>query len=732
MATINGTSGRDLVHRNGDGHTPGFGVTEFNTATVGADTINTGAGIDEIYSDAGDDIINAGDDDDFVFSGSGNDTVDGGTGNDTIIGGAGIDLLIGGTGTDAFQFNATSDITNLAESINGGADEDIIDFAQFNAFGTVNLTAATITDVEHFRFAGGGNVVTLTAAQLGAFTKISAGFATDRFYLSAAGTVDLTGAIINDLVDEFRGTSGNDTFILTDVGVGQTVNGLAGNDKIYGSLGNDNFDGGAGVDTVNGYEGNDTLKGGADNDTINAGDGNDVVNGGAGTDKLGGGTGNDIFVVTNVAEISGLAETVSAGDDTDLLRFDGAGKVDLTQATLISLEQLGLNGNDVTITAAQLSQFDQINASFATDRIILAAAGTIDLSTAIISNLLDELRGSSGNDVIKFQANAQGLFVDAREGNDTINAGEGNDSLRGWTGNDFLGGGDGNDMLDGGAGTDNFSGGSGNDIIEVKQSSDISGLAETINGGADVDELNFTLLGAIGTIDLSLATITAVEKLSIGNNAMIMTGAQMSGFETIAAGFGTERLIMSAAGTADFTGDTIVLVDEIRGSSGNDIVKLSGVVDGQTVNGMAGNDNIGGSVGNDVIDGGSGADTLSGSAGNDTLIGGSSADRMGGGSGVDTFLYRLATEAPVATAHDVITDFTHGTDLIDLRQLDAKDDVAGDQAFTFIGGGAFTGVGGQLRYSNGIIYGEMTGDTTADFQIELANKAAITAVDFLL
>jgi hypothetical protein len=49
---------------------------------------------------------------------------------------------------------------------------------------------------------------------------------------------------------------------------------------------------------------------------------------------------------------------------------------------------------------------------------------------------------------------------------------------------------------------------------------------------------------------------------------------------------------------------------------------------------------------------------------------------------------------------DRITDFSHAQgDRIDLAGIDARFTVAGDQAFSFIGTGLYTGVAGQLRYA---------------------------------
>ncbi|HEY9347484.1 MAG TPA: hypothetical protein VIQ53_19330, partial [Inquilinus sp.] len=203
-------------------------------------------------------------------------------------------------------------------------------------------------------------------------------------------------------------------------------------------------------------------------------------------------------------------------------------------------------------------------------------------------------------------------------GADTISGAEGNDLIYGDDGNDTISGGSGDDILYGGQGTDALTGGVGYDIFRFEAASEITGLAETLDGGADHDRLDFG--SAFGVINLSLATIVSIEELDVsgaGNNTVTLTATQLGAFSTISAGFGQDILILSAAGTADLTGDSIGGIDEIRGSAGNDVIGLAGVANGQTVNGVAGNDGIIGGNGADVLNGGDGADGVSGGGGND-------------------------------------------------------------------------------------------------------------------
>ena len=72
---------------------------------------------------------------------------------------------------------------------------------------------------------------------------------------------------------------------------------------------------------------------------------------------------------------------------------------------------------------------------------------------------------------------------------------------------------------------------------------------------------------------------------------------------------------------------------------------------------------------------------------------------MAGGAGADVFEYRKATDSTL-TSMDVVTDFAPSEgDRIDLSAIDANELRQGNQAFTFIGKGDFSGKAGELRLS---------------------------------
>ena len=175
--------------------------------------------------------------------------------------------------------------------------------------------------------------------------------------------------------------------------------------------------------------------------------------------------------------------------------------------------------------------------------------------------------------------------------------------------------------------------------------------------------------------------------------------------------------------------------DHVYGGTGNDL--LSGGSGADIIEGESGRDTIDGGAGSDRLFGDRGNDTISGGAGGDTIEGDGGFDSLTGGGGADYFVFRTIGEIGRAFGHrDIITDFRHGTDHIDLSAIDADLVAPGDQAFGFIGRHAFTGAVGDLHVvrfnGNTLIEGDINGDRHADFRLELSGAVRLTAGDFVL
>ncbi len=175
-------------------------------------------------------------------------------------------------------------------------------------------------------------------------------------------------------------------------------------------------------------------------------------------------------------------------------------------------------------------------------------------------------------------------------------------------------------------------------------------------------------------------------------------------------------------------------------------------------NGSTGGDTIKGTSGSDILDGKGGNDVISGAAGNDRLIGGSGVDTLTGGSGRDTFVFASVKDSAPGQSglinnggynplsgndkRDVIADFVHAQDKLDLSAIDADSGRSGNQDFVWRGRNDFTGKAGELIFrtfdekgtanDRTIVYADTDRDQRADFQIELAGVIGLTKGDFIL
>lgn len=132
-----------------------------------------------------------------------------------------------------------------------------------------------------------------------------------------------------------------------------------------------------------------------------------------------------------------------------------------------------------------------------------------------------------------------------------------------------------------------------------------------------------------------------------------------------------ERYALEVYGSSgDDTIDGFAFDDVLIGGAGNDSLLNSqgadlmlGGLGHDTILGGYGADSLQGGAGADLIIGNQGADVILGGAGADTLRGGLGMDTVTGGAGADTF------EIVLGGARDTITDFTVGTDVLDVSAL---------------------------------------------------------------
>lgn len=479
----------------------------------------------------------------------------------------------------------------------------------------------------------------------------------------------------------------------------------------------------------------DTLTGTSWVETIVGLGGDDIIDGGAGRDIMIGGFGDDTYHVD------------SAQDEVRELFGQG---VD----TVLASVAFGLANNQA-------------------DNIVLTGAANISASG---NGLANALTGNTGNNTLN-----------GNNGNDMLVGGNGDDTLNGGAGDDTLNGGFGNDRLAGGGGRDTASYvgagggvtvslglilaqntvGAGVDTLLDVENLVGSALNDTLTGN-DFDNVfeggagDDTLIGGNGIDTLVYANAAGNVTVRLGQTTSQNTLAggidTVSGFENV-VGSAFDDILSGNAGT-----------NVIEGSAGNDTIDGNGGVDTasyasassrvrvdlsvvgrqatqgagddllssiENLTGSRFNDELIGNIGVNTLDGGDGNDTLLGLAGADKLIGGRGQDVLFGGTGADRFIFDDGDSGLLNTTADGILDFNQSEgDRLALSQIDANTNLAGDQAFVFLGLSLFSEIAGEIiQYSDGgftVVAGDTNGDGFADFLIYLSGAYTLTGTDFIL
>jgi len=235
--------------------------------------------------------------------------------------------------------------------------------------------------------------------------------------------------------------------------------------------------------------------------------------------------------------------------------------------------------------------------------------------------------GGAGSDVIQGGPQADKLY-----------GGDDNDTIHGGAGNDLLDGGAGNDILNASAGNDTSYGRAGDDIYVFSGSSSLASEQVIEYSSQGTDLLDFTAFQANVTIDLTVATVQAIDTPGTLLNVLLDWDA----------GDHFENVYGSTTHT-----------NQITGNGNANVIKGGGVND--TLKGGDGNDTLEGGAGNDLLEGGAGNDLLKASAGNDTSK---------GGTGDDTYSFDNSITSNLGSEQLIEYD-NQGTDLLDFSGFSA-------------------------------------------------------------
>jgi Ca2+-binding RTX toxin-like protein len=560
------------------------------------------------------------------------------------------------------------------------------------------------------------------------------------------------------------------------------VTGGAGTDTLIEV---ENLVGSAYADKLTGTTFGNVLAGGAGNDSLYGGLGSDTMSGGDGADIYSVQDAGDVVIETNISPSSAESDMVysyvanyTLGANVEDGRVMLAGFANMSGNALDNV-LYAATGNNVLNGAGGIDTLSYAfgAASGATASLALAGAQVTGGSGSDTLAGIENLSGTAYADHFTGDAGANALT--GAGGNDTLAGGGGDDRLEGGAGDDSMSGGDGVDTVSYATGGVNgvvinltlagaqANGGFGADTLSGIENVVGTVFADKLTGTAGANELkthwgNDSLYGGFGSDTMNGGDGADIYSVQDAGDVIIETNSSASAAEsdlvysyighyTLAANVEQGRIMNVTANLTGNARDNLLFASAganvLDGAAGIDTVSYAfGASSGVTVSLGPGVQPTGGSgfdtltsienlIGTKFADklyGNAGVNVLTGALGNDSLAGGAGSDTMSGGAGADIFKYFGVSDS-ISAAADTITDFTSGLDQINLSLVDANEATDADDAFTTLIGSAeaFTAAG-QLRLTDGVLYGNTDADAEPEFAIVLTGVVALLLGDFAL
>lgn len=654
---IFGGAGNDIILTgNGDDIISGGDGDDTIDAGDGDNVVVGGNGADYITSGNGDDVIFGGDGDDQIFAGEGNNLLLGGNGNDVLIAGEGDDVIYGGSGNDQIEGGDGDDV------LNGGDGIDLVSGG--------DATAGDESVIGNFYY------VTDDDTLLG-------GEGNDTFRISGEveGTVVIVGGVsdLDNEGEEARYVDKEDDEVTGEIEVTDTQTGerveienleVAEQTETDVRLNIVTRPGSSAISTfattIAGYNAVDTLEFAASGEYENIEF--------TGIERIELASGVNITLSAEQLEENG--ESLGLGDflnpGTHIYGVAGGPTESVTlemefEETTFEPASTIVGATPVTYEAAAL-EFDDYSVAelfHNVDIIYDASEGEAGSYTRIdggneSAGAHEIVQGSEGVD-----------YATMRLGDDTVYGNGGNDLLIGHGGADYLDGGEGDDIF--------VIGGFGSGVQGTTSKADDGNKEwiatgdkhDVIVGGEGVDTLRITTgIGANtkanGTVVLNDDNFQSMEVVQVGGTVGRLN------VENTALQLLNDHYYFKANGTVSDLSNTL---GNNGGTINNVVVDASGLTtNGLRFEGNANQQTFIGTSKADVFVGNGGNDTLTGNGGADTFVFGKVYEQVVTGSSTSVQTY--TNTAFNLTGVDTITDFTRGTDKIELH-LDQYSQLAG-------------------------------------------------------